>query len=90
MAEHRFDPRFTDSVIAAMGPKTGSRPREIMTSLIRHLHDFAREVELTVEEWQAGVRFINLIGQTSTATRNEAQRMSDVLGVESYAASGSS
>ena len=81
--QHRFDPNFTDAVINAMGPKTDPRTREIMASLIRHLHDFTREVELTVDEWMAGVKFINLIGQTSTATRNEAHRMSDVLGLES-------
>ncbi|KAF2703786.1 aromatic compound dioxygenase [Pleomassaria siparia CBS 279.74] len=82
-APHRFDPNFTDNVINAMGPKTDPRLREVMTSLLRHLHDFTREVELTVDEWMAGVAFVNLIGQTSTATRNEAHRMSDVLGLES-------
>lgn len=82
-APHRFDPNFTDSVINAMGPKTDPRTRVVMASLIRHLHDFTREVELTVDEWMAGVKFINLIGQTTTATRNEAHRMSDILGLES-------
>lgn len=82
-APHRFDPNFTDNVINAMGPNTDPRLREVMTSLIRHLHDFTREVELTVDEWMAGVKFVNLIGQTSTPTRNEAHRMSDVLGLES-------
>ncbi|ORY17234.1 Intradiol ring-cleavage dioxygenase [Clohesyomyces aquaticus] len=80
---HRFDPNFTDAVINAMGPKTDPRTREVMAALIRHLHDFTREVELTVDEWMAGVKFINLIGQTTTPTRNEAHRMSDVLGLES-------
>lgn len=82
-AQHRFDPNFTQSVIDAMGPKTDERLRFVMSSLIRHLHDFTREVELTVDEWMAGVKFINLIGQTSTPTRNEAHRMSDILGLES-------
>ncbi|CAI6301015.1 unnamed protein product [Periconia digitata] len=82
-APHRFDPNFTDAVINAMGPNTDPRLRVVMSSLIRHLHDFTREVELTVDEWMAGVKFINLIGQTSTPTRNEAHRMSDVLGLES-------
>jgi len=82
-APHRFNPNFTQSVIDAMGPKTDPRLRVVMSSLIRHLHDFTREVELTVDEWMAGVKFINLIGQTSTPTRNEAHRMSDILGLES-------
>ncbi|KAF2279603.1 aromatic compound dioxygenase [Westerdykella ornata] len=80
---HRFDPNFTDSVINAIGPNCDPRLRFVMSSLIRHLHDFTREVELTVDEWMAGVKFINLIGQTSTPTRNEAHRMSDILGLES-------
>lgn len=83
--KHRFDPNFTDSVINAIGPNTPERTRFVMSSLIRHLHDFIREVELTNEEWFEGVRFVNSIGKTTTNTRNEAHRISDVLGVESYA-----
>lgn len=52
------DPSFTDNVIAAMGPKTSPRTREVMTGLIRHLHDFAREMNLTVTEWMAGVELV--------------------------------
>ncbi|KAG9201246.1 hypothetical protein G6514_005977 [Epicoccum nigrum] len=82
-AKHRFDPNFTDAVINAMGPKVDDRTRFVMSSLIRHLHDFIREVELTNEEWFDGVRFVNSIGKTTTSSRNEAHRISDVLGVES-------
>lgn len=55
------DPNFTENVIAAMGPKTSPRMREVMTSLIRHLHDFARETNLTVSEWMAGVELVFLL-----------------------------
>jgi hypothetical protein len=37
-----------------IGPKTDARSREVLSSLIRHLHDFAREVELSVDEWMMG------------------------------------
>ncbi|RYP80083.1 hypothetical protein DL769_002657 [Monosporascus sp. CRB-8-3] len=50
-----YDPRFTDRVIAATGPGAHPRLAQIMPSLVRHLHDFAREVDLTVDEWAAGV-----------------------------------
>ncbi|KAJ5029627.1 Intradiol ring-cleavage dioxygenase [Bipolaris maydis] len=80
---HRFDPNFTDAVINAMGPAVPDRTRFVMGKLIRHLHDFIREVELTNDEWFEGVRFVNSIGKTTTNTRNEAHRISDVLGVES-------
>ena len=80
----RFDPKFTQHVIDTIGPKTSPRNREVLSALIRHLHDFAREIELTVDEWMMGVRFVNSIGQISDAKRNEGQRISDVLGLESY------
>jgi len=79
----RFDPNFTSHVIETIGPKTGDRERLVLSSLIRHLHDFAREVELSVDEWMTGVHFINSIGQISDSKRNEGQRISDVLGLES-------
>ncbi|KAK5140037.1 hypothetical protein LTR04_003192 [Oleoguttula sp. CCFEE 6159] len=79
----KFDPNFTQNVINAMGPKVDDRTREIFSALIRHIHDFAREVELTTDEWMTGVHFVNSIGQISTPQRNEGQRMSDVLGLES-------
>ena len=81
--QHRFDPNFTDAVINAIGPNVPDRTRFVMGKLIRHLHDFIREVELTNEEWFEGVLFVNSIGKTTTSTRNEAHRISDVLGVES-------
>lgn len=83
MGRTRFDPNFTDSVINNIGPKCPQREREIISSLIRHIHDFAREVELTPEEWLTGVNFINTIGQISTPVRNEGHRICDVIGLES-------
>jgi hypothetical protein len=80
----RFDPNFTQNVINAMGPKTSPRLRQVMTSLIKHVHDFARETELTVDEWMAGVQLINWAGQMSTDRRNEGQLVCDVIGLESY------
>ena len=81
--QSRFDPNFTNHVIETIGPKTGPRERLVLGALIRHIHDFAREVELTVDEWMLGVHFVNSIGQISDSKRNEGQRISDVLGLES-------
>ncbi|KAJ5959840.1 Intradiol ring-cleavage dioxygenase core [Penicillium vulpinum] len=80
---HRFDPSFTDNVINAMGPKTNPRMRQLMAGLIRHMHDFAREEELTVDEWMAGVKMLNWAGQMSDDKRNEGQLVCDVFGLES-------
>ncbi|KAK8049276.1 hypothetical protein PG994_011006 [Apiospora phragmitis] len=79
----QYDPEFTDLVIAATGPKANPRLAQIMPSLVRHLHDFAREVDLTVAEWTAGVDLINQAGQMSDDKRNETQLLCDVLGLES-------
>ncbi|KAK3939061.1 Intradiol ring-cleavage dioxygenase [Diplogelasinospora grovesii] len=80
---HRFDPDFTQLVIDTMGPNTTPRNRVVLGALIRHLHDFTREVELTIDEWMTGVHFVNAVGQIYTKSRNEAHRVSDILGLES-------
>ncbi|KAH7353711.1 Intradiol ring-cleavage dioxygenase, core [Plectosphaerella cucumerina] len=74
---------FTKMVIESMGPGTEPRMREVMSSLITHLHQFATEVQLTTDEWMAGVQMINWAGQMSDEKRNEGQLMCDVLGLES-------
>jgi len=79
----RFDPNFTKHCIDTIGSKTDPRSREVLSSLIKHIHDFAREVELTPDEWMMGVKFVNSIGQASTPVRNEGHRISDVIGLES-------
>lgn len=79
----RFDPNFTASVIGLMADTTDPRHRVILSSLISHLHDFIREVELTQDEWIVGVNYVNAIGQAYKKNRNEAWRVCDILGVES-------
>lgn len=54
----KFDPDFTKKVIDATGPKASPRIRKVMASLIQHVHDFARENEITVDEWMAGVELV--------------------------------
>ena len=84
-SKHEYDlnSTFTDSVINASGPKTNPRLGQLMASLIRHIHDFARENDLTVEEWMKGVEMINWAGQMSNDQRNEGQLLCDVIGLES-------
>lgn len=78
----RFDPDFTQNVINLMSPETKPRHREILTSLIKHMHDFCREVDLTQEEWVFGVNYINSLGQAYKENRNETWRVCDILGIE--------
>lgn len=74
---------FTDHVINSWGPKTDPRLQQIMASFVQHIHDFARDVDLTVDEWMAGVQMINQAGQMSNDRRNEGQLLCDVIGLES-------
>ncbi|KAK3115303.1 hypothetical protein LTR53_005482 [Teratosphaeriaceae sp. CCFEE 6253] len=79
----RFDPHFTDADINATGPKASPRLRKVMASLTRHLHDFCRENEITVDEYMAALDLINAAGKMSDEKRNEGQLMTDILGIES-------
>jgi catechol 1,2-dioxygenase len=55
---HRFDPHFTDNVINATGPKASPRVQKVFAGLIRHLHDFCREEEVTMSELMAAINFV--------------------------------
>jgi protocatechuate 3,4-dioxygenase beta subunit len=72
---------MTEAVIARTAPATDARLSEIMASLVKHLHAFVREVELTPEEWFQGVQFLTRTGQTCDDKRQEFILLSDTLGV---------
>jgi len=74
---------ITDVFASYFGDDTDPRFKEIMTSLAKHLHDFARETELTHDEWRKGLEFIEWAGRITTPERNEFVLLSDVLGLSS-------
>ncbi|MBI3451682.1 MAG: intradiol ring-cleavage dioxygenase [Rhodospirillales bacterium] len=76
---------ITDLVIAAMSPDMAPRTKEVLTNLIQHLHDFARDVRLTHEEWLIGIDFLSRAGKMTDEKRNEFILISDILGLESLA-----
>ena len=57
------------------------RLKQIMTSLVRHLHDFAREVRLTEDEWFKGIDFLTRTGHITDDKRQEFILLSDTLGL---------
>ena len=73
--------KLTDDVVAAFAKTADPRLRELMTSLVKHIHAFAREVDLTPDEWMAGLKFLNTTGQISTEKRPEFIILSDTLGL---------
>jgi len=68
-------------VIGRMAPSMDPRLREIMTSVIRHLHAVAKEVEPTLDEWMAAIQFLTKTGQMCNEWRQEYILLSDTLGV---------
>jgi hydroxyquinol 1,2-dioxygenase len=71
----------TAAVMASFEGTADPRLREIMGSLVRHLHGFVREVEPSFEEWERAIGFLNATGQRCDDTRQEFILLSDVLGV---------
>ncbi len=77
-------PELTDlaaAVIARIGERADPRFREVMTSLVRHLHAFVRDVDLRPQEWLAAIEFLTATGQACSDRRQEFILLSDTLGV---------
>ena len=71
----------TGEVLASFSTAEPARYREVMQSLVRHLHAFARDVRLTEEEWQQGIEFLTRAGHITDDRRQEFILLSDVLGL---------
>jgi hydroxyquinol 1,2-dioxygenase len=77
-----FDEKsITAAVLARMNECNDARFKQVMTSLVTHLHDFVREVKLTDAEWFGAIQFLTSVGQTCTEKRQEFILLSDTLGV---------
>jgi hydroxyquinol 1,2-dioxygenase len=71
----------TEAALAQMAGTTDPRLRQIIAAAVRHLHAFAREVDLTPGEWLEGIRFLTEVGHACTPIRQEFILLSDVLGL---------
>src|SRR6202034_3038427 len=56
------------------------RFRQLFVCLVQHLHDFAREVRLTGDEWITAMDFVERVGKVSSPPRQEVMLLSDILG----------
>ncbi|MEO0664681.1 MAG: dioxygenase [Pseudomonadota bacterium] len=74
---------ITDAFEGYFGPDTDPRFREVMTSLAKHLHAFAKEVNLTHAEWDKGIEFLERMTEFTTKDRHEFVLLSDILGLSS-------
>ena len=72
---------LTDDVLGRIAASTDPRLRQILTSLITHLHQFVRDVDLTEAEWWTGIDFLTRTGQKCSNERQEFVLLSDILGI---------
>lgn len=71
----------TDAALAQMANTPDPRMKQVMEAAVRHLHAWAREVNLTPAEWIAGIKFFTEVGHACTPVRQEFILLSDVLGL---------
>jgi hydroxyquinol 1,2-dioxygenase len=71
---------ITETVIETFRNAPDARFKEVMTKLIEHLHQFARDVELTPDEWIGAIQFLTAVGQNCSPARQEFILLSDTLG----------
>ncbi len=72
---------ITQAVLARHADTPNPRLKEVMTSLVQHLHSFAREVKLTEDEWAQGIEFLTQTGHITNDKRQEFILLSDTLGL---------
>jgi catechol 1,2-dioxygenase/hydroxyquinol 1,2-dioxygenase len=74
---------ITEAAIDQMSGTPNPRLKRVMESLVHHLHDWARDVDLTPEEWLEGIKFLTAVGHKCDAYRQEFILLSDTLGMSS-------
>lgn len=75
------DEDLTQAVLATFENSQSERFQQVMQSLVRHVHAFVQDVELTEEEWFKGIDFLTRTGYITDDKRQEFILLSDVLGV---------
>lgn len=81
MSTNITEDTITEVVQKTFDTATDPRFRQLLQSLVQHLHDFAREVRLTGDEWFTAMDFIERLGRISSPTRQEVVLLSDILGL---------
>ena len=71
----------TDEALRQMAGTDNPRLKQVAEAAVKHLHAFAREVNLTPEEWLLGIQFLTAVGQKCSPLRQEFILLSDVLGL---------
>jgi protocatechuate 3,4-dioxygenase beta subunit len=73
--------QVTEAVLSETRQIADPRTQEIVQSLIRHLHSFAREVRLTEREFNTAINLVSRLGQLTTDSHNETRLIAGSLGL---------
>ena len=79
--QERREADLVERVVRSFDDCSDPRLQQLMSSLVRHLHAFVREVRLTEEEWTKGIEFLTATGHMTDDKRQEFILLSDVLGL---------
>ncbi len=72
---------ITDAVLERVAEAREPRVKQVSELLVRHLHNFVREVRPTQAEWESAIGFLTRVGQMCDDKRQEFILLSDTLGV---------
>src|ERR1700685_4211749 len=72
---------ITQPVLDQMASSPNPRLTQSMDSAVKHLHAFAKDVNLTPAEWIKGIAFMTAVGKICTPARQEFILLSDTLGL---------
>jgi hydroxyquinol 1,2-dioxygenase len=81
MSSNLTEQTITEAVQRSFDTSTDERFRQLFVCLVQHLHDFAREMRLTGDEWFTAMDFVERLGKISSPTRQEVVLLSDILGL---------
>ncbi len=82
MSTRDFDEHsITQAVLDRFANTPDPRLKQVLQSLVRHAHDFVRDVDLSLDEWLAAIMFLTRTGQISDDKRQEFILLSDTLGI---------
>jgi hydroxyquinol 1,2-dioxygenase len=73
--------QVTEAVLSELQRIQDPRTKQVLSAAVRHLHDFAREVKLTEDEFRQGCAFIARLGQKTNETHNEVVLLAGSLGL---------
>lgn len=79
--QQAIEQELVETVVASFEKTPNPRLKQLMQALTKHLHNFAREVRLTEEEWNTGIEFLTAAGHITDDKRQEFILLSDVFGL---------